>query len=379
MGRPGSPMRSAVAAGCGLLVLSLLAPEAAALRYKPQPDESLGHIARIHYGTAKKKIYLMATNRITDPAQLAKRRTLWIPTVWKYRLRRGDDPARLARKYLKASKRADFLMWLNQIENPRDLDVGSLITIPFLIRHRVQEGQSMVDVARRYYFKAKLAGLLRKFNDKRTNALEPGEIVLVPIYDPEITTAKVKERIGRYRQQVAKAAREARERAKRRAAARAQERAAADEQPAADGQPDADAQPDAAAEPAPGEQVAAADTGDVEADGEAAEPDAADEEPASSPPAHAALIEQAYGLYRDGEYELARANLARALESDKLARDDEAEAREVLAHCLVALDDIKQAEHEFVRLLMIAPDRTLDPVTTSPKVLEVFRRARGSR
>ncbi len=373
MGRTGSPMRSVVAAGCGLLLLVLLAPEAAALRYKPQPDESLGHISRIHYGTAKKKIYLMAANRITDPAQVAKRRTLWIPTVWKYRLRRGDDLARLARKYLKAPKRADFLMWLNQIENPRDLDVGSLITIPFLLRHRVQEGQTMVAVARRYYFKAKLAGLLRKFNDKRTNALEPGEIILVPIYDPEITTAKVKERIGRYRQQVAKAAREARERAKRRAAARAQERTAEDAEPAAGEQPDA---PDASDE---AEQVAAAVTGDAEADGDAAQPDAAAEEPADSPPAQAELVEQAYGLYRDGEYELSRANLRRALESDKLSRDDEAEAREVLAHCLVALGKVKQAEHEFVRLLMIAPDRTLDPVTTSPKVLEVFRRARGSR
>jgi TolA-binding protein len=364
-------MRSVVAAGCGLLLLIWLAPEAAALRYKPQPDESLGHIARIHYGTAKKRIYLMAANRITDPAQVAKRRSLWIPTVWKYRLRRGDDLARLARKYLKAPKRADFLMWLNQIENPRDLDVGSVITIPFLLRHRVQEGQTMVDVARRYYFKAKLAGLLRKFNDKRTNALEPGEIILVPIYDPEITTAKVKERIGRYRQQVAKAAREARERAKRRAAARAQERAAEDDEPAADDEPGAAAESDEA------ERVAAA--ADGEGDGGAAEPDAAAEQPAASPAAQTALIEQAYGLYRDGEYELARANLMRALESDKLARDDEAEAREVLAHCLVALGEIKQAEHEFVRLLMIAPDRTLDPVTTSPKVLEVFRRARGSR
>ena len=38
-----------------------------------------------------------------------------------------------------------------------------------------------------------------------------------------------------------------------------------------------------------------------------------------------------------------------------------------------------EAEHEFVRLLMIAPERTLDPITTSPKVLEAFHKAKGNR
>jgi LysM repeat protein len=347
----------------------LIAPGARAVRYRPKPDETLAQIARVHYGSSKKMIYLMPTNRITDPAQVSKRKRLWIPTVWRYRIKRGDSLTRLARKYLKDASRAEFLMWLNRIQDPKDLEVGRLITMPFLIRHRVQEGQNMVDLAKRYYFRAKPAGLLRKFNQKRTNALKPGEIILIPIYDPEAASDKVKQRVQLYEERMAKAAEEARERAKRMAASKVKN---GDKPPASD--TPADPQPDKAA---PDESPDAGPTDD---------PTAVLEDPASTPDARSTsdpgdqkLVREAFELYRDGEYELARANLVRALERARLATPDETEAREVLAHCLVALERPTEAEHEFVRLLMIAPDRTLDPVTTSPKVLEVFRKAKGSK
>ena len=82
-----------------------------------------------------------------------------------------------------------------------------------------------------------------------------------------------------------------------------------------------------------------------------------------------------FRLYRDGEYALARANLERALERNLLSSTHEARAREIMAFCLVAMERPKDAEHEFVRLLMVDPKRTLDPVTTSPKIMEVFQRA----
>ena len=369
-GPPGrSPSRRAgVALAAGVLLL-LAAPAADALRYRPKPDETLAQIARVHYGSAKKKIYLMPTNGITDPAQIGKRKRLWVPTVWRYRIKRGDSLTRLARKFLKDSSRAEFLMWLNRIEDPKDLEVGRLITMPFLIRHRVQEGQNMVDLAKRYYFRAKPAGLLRKFNQKRTNVLKPGEIILIPIYDPEAAVDKVKQRVQLHEERLAKAAEEARERAKRMAAAKAKN---GDKPPAGDAP--ADPQPDKAP------PDASPDAGPTD------DPTAVLDDPASKPaartssdPSDQKLVREAFELYRDGEYELARANLVRALERDKLSTPDETEAREVLAHCLVALERPTEAEHEFVRLLMIAPDRTLDPITTSPKVLEVFRKAKGNK
>ncbi len=369
MKRPPKRLRP-FSALLALAMLLGLPSTALALRYKPKQDETLSHIAMIHYGASKKYIYLTTVNNITDPAKLSRRKSLWIPTVWKYKIKRGDDLAKLARKYLKDAKRAEFLMWFNKIENPKDIKAGTTITIPFLIRHRVQEGQNMVDLARRYYFKSKPTGLLRKFNDKRSNALKPGEIILIPIYDPEAATDKVKQRLKRNQEREARAAREARERAKRLAAAKARERIVKEARQAGKdkGQPDGGKAPTDKPDPAREDPTAVLD-----------DPKLEPLTPAASPPADVKLVQQAFELYRDGEYELARANLVRVLEEGRLTKADESQAREVLANCLVAMDQIKEAEHEFVRLLMVAPDLTLDPVTTSPKVLEVFRRARGSR
>ena len=155
----------------GLLLAILLVKPAYALKYKPKKDETLSHVALIHYGDPKKWVYITAANFIADPNKIPRNRPLWVPTVWRYRIKKGDSLARLANKYLKDSKRSDFLKWLNKIKNPRDLEPGKLIRMPFLLRHRVQQGQSMVEVAKRYYFRSKETGLLRKFNGKRPHHL----------------------------------------------------------------------------------------------------------------------------------------------------------------------------------------------------------------
>ncbi len=349
------------------LLLSVLAvsENAQALRYKPKQDETLDHIARIHYGKSKKKIYIIPTNRISDPAKIQKRKSLWIPTVWKYRVKRGDGLSKIAKKFLKNTQRADFLMWLNHIDNPKNIKAGTLITMPFIIRHRVQEGQNMVDLAKRYYFRSKPAGLLRKFNAKRTNALKPGEIILVPIYDPEAATEKVRQRLKHFKEVEAKAAEEAIKRAKRMAEERAKERLEKKNRDHAIASTIGGPDP----LPLPATNMDSASLLEKNKPGL----------PKTSSPKDKSLVQQAYKLFRDGEYELARANLSRVLESGNLAKPDEAEAREILAYCLVALGKVKEAEHEFVRLLMVSPDRTLDPVTTSPKVMEVFNKAKGNK
>lgn len=329
----------------GLVILLgiLCFQRAHALKYRPKPEETLSHISLIHYGDPKKYVYVAAANFIADPDKVPRGKTLWIPTVWRYRLKKGDSLARLATKYLKDSKRSDFLKWLNKIKNPRDLEAGALITIPFLLRHRTQQGQSMVDVAKRYYFRSKETGLLRKFNSKRTNVLKPGEIIFVPIFDKDATFDKVRERVKRNQEREAKVAEEAKEIAKK----------------------------------AITENGAPPDTPATDAATRILESGAEDDK--KTPPEDLVLIKKADELYQDGEYALAQANLTRALERNLLSSAHEAQSREIMAFCLVALERPKDAEHEFVRLLMVDPKHTLDPVTTSPKIMEVFQRAKGAR
>jgi len=336
--------------------LMLPASRAVALKYKPKTEETLSHVALIHYGDPRKYVYIAAVNGLSDPDKLTQGKTLWIPTVWKYRLKKGDSLSAIATRFLKDSKHSEFLAWLNRIQHPKDLKSGALVNIPFLIRHRVQQGQTMVDVARRYYFKSKPTGLLRKFNGKRTNALKPGEMVLIPIFDSQASFDKVKERLRGYQEREAKVAAAARERTQQQAAVKSSAAAASGLDTKSDDRKSS-----------------------VAAVVKILEADSSDMNDRVTPAGDAVLIRKGFTLYRNGEYDLARANLMRVLEKDKLSQADEAEAREILACCLVALDRNKEAEHEFVRLLMVAPERTLDPVTTSPKILDVFKRARGAR
>jgi len=334
-----------------------LRPLAFALKYKPKTEETLSHVALIHYGDPKKYIYLVAANRIADPDRYPKGKTLWVPTVWKYRLKKGDNLSRVASKYLKDKNRAEFLAWLNRISKPKDLKAGALITIPFLLKHRVQQGQSMVDVSRRYYFRTKPTSLLRKFNNKRTNALKPGEIILVPIFDSEASYDKVKERVKNYEDRRSKAAKEARNRAMDKPVTDSSTKHPKDDKK----------------DPTDSKTTSTDSTAKILS----AEPEGKDKK--TTPAEDSALIQEAFEFYRDGEYDLAQASLLRVLEKGRVSRADEAEAREILAFCLVAKDRTKEAEHEFVRLLMVSPDRTLDPITTSPKIMEVFKRAKGTR
>lgn len=361
--RPPPDRQPAWALACLLTSLAAL-PVQADLRYRPKAEETLSHIALIHYGDPKKMIYLTTVNGIGDPDRLPSGKRLTIPVVETVKVQKGDDLARLAKRHLGDAKRADFLAWLNQIKDAKELKIGASLVIPFVLEHSVQEGQSMLDVARRYYWSTRPAGLLRKFNGRRTNALKPGESVAVPIYDREAQLEVVKKRLQQYQERERREAEEARERARKEAQARAASRP---------GRPDSGGPTEAARPEGEGPPTLAPE---VRAALGVTEPTAA-----STVTSRRAeeLLADALGLFRAGDFELAQAALTRLLEGERLAQEDEARARSTLAQCLVALDRPKDAEHEFVRLLMVEPDKTFDPITTSPKVLEVFQRARGGR
>ena len=305
-------------------------------RHQPKPEESLSHIALIYYGNPDKFVYLVAANRLQDPDRLPQDRSLVIPTVWAYALKKGETVQQIANRYLKESRHAEFLAWFNHLRSPKDAKQGSFLMIPFVLEHKAAKDQSLNEIANRYYFSVKPVGMLKKFNNRAANTLKAGESVFVPIFDKEITYERVKERREQFLQKQ-------------------------ESLPSAAGPLEDNPMSMAAAEAAsqviaPGEAPAAAKSSSLD---------------------DSTSFQDALKMYDAGEFELARARLAIILERGQLSPGDEVSAREILANCLVALGQEQPAEHEFVRLLMLAPDYQLDPQITSPKVLRVFRRAKG--
>jgi LysM repeat protein len=296
-----------------LLVGLLVGHTALAVKYKTRPNENLSSVAKLHYGDPKKVIYLMVANGIANPDNIERDRVVWVPTVWQYSLKRGEDLAQVSARYLKDPKRAYFLLWLNRIDNPSDIKPGAMLTMPFLLAHHVLPNQSWGDISRQYYFSIKEIAVIRKFNNKQGDVLTPGETLDLPIFDPEVSTNKVRERLKR-------------------------------------------SQVEAAAPPAAPAAAATAP-------------------PKPAPHTLSDQINDLRDLVEDGEYELATTALTSLL-SQKLAANEEVQVRELLAFCLAAQDRYQDAEQEFVHLLLLAPEHTLDPITTSPKIREIFQRAR---
>jgi LysM repeat protein len=296
-----------------LLVGLLVGHTALAVKYKTRPNENLSAVAKLHYGDPKKVIYLMAANGIANPDNLEREQVVWVPTVWQYTVKKGEDLAQVSAHYLKDPKRADFLVLLNHITNSSDVKPGTVLTMPFVLTHHVLPNQSWVDISRQYYFSAKEIAVVRKFNNKQGEVPTPGATLDIPIFDPEAATDKVRERRKRNQNETSAPL----------------------------------AAPAAAASPPP----------------------------KTAPHTKFDQIKDLRDLFEDGEYEVAQTALYRFLDQ-KLATDEEVQARELLAFCLAALNRYQDAEQEFVHLLLLAPEHTLDPVTTSPKIREIFQRAR---
>ena len=306
-------------------------------RHQPKSEESLSHIALIYYGNPDKLIYLVAANRLQDPDHLPLERSLVIPTVWTYALKKGETIQQIANRYLKESRHAEFLAWLNHLRSPKDAKQGSVLMIPFVLEHRAVKEQSLNEIANRYYFNTKPVGMLKKFNNRAANTLKAGESVFVLIFDKEITYERVKERREQFIQ-------------------KQQESLPSPAGPLEESLMSMAAADAANQVIAPGEALGAAKSSSLD---------------------DSTSFQDGLKMYDAGEFELARARLAIILERGQLSPGDEVSAREILANCLVALGQEQPAEHEFVRLLMLAPDYQLDPQITSPKVLRVFRRAKG--
>jgi hypothetical protein len=81
--------------------------------------------------------------------------------------------------------------------------------------------------------------------------------------------------------------------------------------------------------------------------------------------------------YNNSEFKLAIEKLSAALNrKEHLLRKEIAECHRYLAMSYLAFDDEVKAREEFLDALRNNPDLDFDPVATSPKILEAFRKAR---
>jgi hypothetical protein len=88
-----------------------------------------------------------------------------------------------------------------------------------------------------------------------------------------------------------------------------------------------------------------------------------------------AALRRASTAYRELEYGQAISLCKQALR-DRLRGADQERAYEILGFSFAALDSARQATDAFAQLVLLSPDRELDPARISPKITSLFALAR---
>ena len=311
-----------------------------------QEGETLADLAKTYYGSPWKSVYLRTRNSLgnEEPATGAQ---LVIPAAYTYRVRSGDSPTNIAKRFLGNIDRYTALMSENGLRRTASLSVGAELVLPFHLRHTIASGEDYAQIARLYYRNSKKADFIKDYNGGKTIP-KPGSQVTVPIFDraalnpqqkkpaphnPGIAAAKVPETTAKAETTVATAD------------------ISPKEQPT---------------EPMPTKQVAPKE-----------------EVPSLTPPEALAvgkmsvnerrqLLTQALEVYQYGNLSAACATLDTLLGQPGFGANERLLLLEYLGYCAVAAGDRNASRDYFTKWLEIDPKVQLNPITTSPKILDVF-------
>jgi len=291
--------------GVSALVIALFAlvgPCYAGTIHTIRKGDSLATVANVYYGDPEKAVFLMAFNNITDPLNLKPGQRIELPEIRFHRVEAGDTLAFIAKKYLNNAIKYRGLARINRIKDPRSLSRDMTIIIPVEIGHTVKRGESLSSIARKYYGEADDFTLIAVYNDIRDPAsLEPGARLTVPIFDLRIIKEK--------------------------------KRAKAPVEP-----------------PKP-----------------------------SSPGKGPILLDQGVQDYFNGEYLSAVIKLENAVALGLGEKEMTSKALRFLAYAYIALHEHERAKESFRQALSIDPTLDLDPVYVSPKIIEIFRETQAEK
>jgi LysM domain-containing protein len=184
-----TPMR--IIALALVLGSSLSAGELGAFPLVVQPGDSLASIAQRIYGRVENEGLLVSANGLDVGSGIAivPGMRLEVPSTAYRRTTHGDTWPALATVLLGAPQRAAVLAFAND-SKPWELPVDNAeIAIPYNLRYVAAGGETLVDVAERFLHNKKRAWMLVEYNGIKDVLLAPGQVVLVPLTELQLTDA----------------------------------------------------------------------------------------------------------------------------------------------------------------------------------------------
>jgi len=171
------------------LVLSLAAGSARAdlsFTHVVRSGETLASIAQRYYGDPRRESVLVAENGldVQGGAPIVTGLRLSIPYVSYHRVQEGETWPELAARFLGDSRRAFALIEANGGNASEQPAEGAEVLIPYPLRHIVAQHENILRIAKLYYgASTDRSRDLRRYNFLRTNRIERGQVLLIPLSD----------------------------------------------------------------------------------------------------------------------------------------------------------------------------------------------------
>ncbi len=166
---------------------SLHEKQAVAFPYTAEPGDTLASLSERFYGKVELEKVIVAANGFENQVPLLPGMRIEVPAVSFVRAGKTDSWAGLAESLLGNAARAEALALSNETMPWIPPKPGQEIVVPYPLRYVAARGDSTASIAYRFLGKRDHSYVIDRFNDLRGAALEPGDVVLVPVTDLALT------------------------------------------------------------------------------------------------------------------------------------------------------------------------------------------------
>ena len=138
-------------------VICLIATPAMSWTHMARTGESLKQLAVRYYGSPDKTMLIRAANGFVHPddGRLAGGERVEIPEITYYRIGEDDSWGSLANMFLSSSARARFLAEMNGYSADEMPAAGTIVKIPYHLRHIFAKGETLHSLVKIYYDKGR--------------------------------------------------------------------------------------------------------------------------------------------------------------------------------------------------------------------------------
>jgi LysM repeat protein len=171
------------------VVTMLPGGSAEAFPYVMKKGETLADIASRFYGRVELERVIVPANALDAQSgnAVVVGMRVEVPAVSYHTIGKGDSWETLAERYLGSKKRGEALAEANDTWPWIPPEPGREVKIPFNLRYVVKRGDSTPSIAYRFLEKRDDAYVLDRYNELHGEPVEPGDVILVPISDLELT------------------------------------------------------------------------------------------------------------------------------------------------------------------------------------------------